>query len=323
MAGSPGSARPPWHRPPSAADRAAPPRPASARGPPFEARVQLGEIAAIERQPGRIPQEDGGFLCREAQVLAEQFQELAAGAQPRQRQLRILARGDHDMQLWRAMRPRIAECRVDGSIVDGMEIVQNQHEVGRLLRHQVIDQCRDHRVGRRRRGCFERAAQVLTDGRDDLLQRRAEIAQETRRVIVRFVQREPGGGRVRGQGAYPLCHQRGLAEAGGRGDQGERPVEARVQALDQVRSRQMAGFPTPFDTAQTSARMTAEGRLMSISIPLLATKLFVPRARTGLVQPGLVPVLCPATRSSLVEAGAEVSVSAGIAFRALQTFDKP
>lgn len=62
-------------------------------GPPFDVRVQLGQIAAIERQPHDIAQEGGRLLRGEAEVLPAQLQELAAGAQPSQGRLRIHPHG--------------------------------------------------------------------------------------------------------------------------------------------------------------------------------------------------------------------------------------
>jgi len=64
------------------------------------------------------------------------------------------------------------------------------------------------------------------------------VGPKTGRVVVVFVQRDPGDGPLGARG--PFAQQRGLAKAGRRGDEGELAVQTRVQPLDQARARHQA-----------------------------------------------------------------------------------
>ena len=72
--------------------------------PAFGARFQGGDVLCREVETHRLVEESGGFGRGEAQVGDAQLGQLAAAAQPGQRQLRILARGDDQPHLgWQVL----------------------------------------------------------------------------------------------------------------------------------------------------------------------------------------------------------------------------
>ena len=105
--------------------------------------------------------------------------------------------------------------------------------------HDFVDQRRQDCLNSGRRGGTEHRQGSFASPWLCLLQRGSQVRPEARRVIVPFVQREPGDGPPAAGG--PLAQQRGLAKAGRGGDEREFAVQARVQPLDQARTRDQLG----------------------------------------------------------------------------------
>ena len=98
-------------------------------------------VHAVGRQvqPGRRPQQRGGLLDGEAKVPLAELAELAAGAQPGERQRRVGAAGQHQPQLRRRPFQQQREVAVDRRGVDQVIVVQDQHDLlvptGQLVDH--------------------------------------------------------------------------------------------------------------------------------------------------------------------------------------------
>ena len=102
-----------------------------------------------------------------------------------------------------------------------MVVVQDKDEIvrdgGDLVEQGCQKQFDRRRLRRLKRGSTT-PRQCL---RRDRLQSRDEVSQKTSRVVIPFVQRQPGDRLVRTTGGNPLADQRGFAKAGGGGDEGQ------------------------------------------------------------------------------------------------------
>ena len=71
--------------------------------PAFGATFQQGKLALAEFQPHRAAQKESTFVGRKAQVVGVQLDKLAVNSKPLQRQGRIGAADEHDLQPRRQM----------------------------------------------------------------------------------------------------------------------------------------------------------------------------------------------------------------------------
>jgi hypothetical protein len=137
-------------------------------------------------------QERGRLLRGEAQIGGAQFGQLAAGAHPRQRQRRILAGGDDQVDRWRQVIEQEGESLVDGGRAHQVVVVQHQQARGGQG-GQVVDQAGEDGCGRR---CGQRGIQSgqrrAAAGGGDGLESSDEVAEELVSVLVVLVEREPG-----------------------------------------------------------------------------------------------------------------------------------
>ena len=167
----------------------------------------------------------------EPQVGGAQFGQLAPGAQPGQRQRRILTGGDHQVHRWRQVREQEGEGVVDRFGIDHMVVVEDKDEIVRQG-GDLVEQGGQDRCGRQRRRGVEHSHHPRPDLRRDRLQGSDEVGEEARRVVIPVVQREPGGRAV--APGDPCADEGGLAEAGGGGDEGQGAVQPLVEPREQA-----------------------------------------------------------------------------------------
>ena len=138
--------------------------------------------AAVSGNPITLGQKGCGLVGGEAQLLGAQLGDLPARAQPCERQRRILARGDNQVQRGRQMVEQEAHRLVDRRRLQYMVVVQHQDA---LVRHcgQVVDQDRQQGFQWRRRRLQPRQHRRAHLGRQRL-QRRHQVAQKHRRVAI-------------------------------------------------------------------------------------------------------------------------------------------
>ena len=176
-----------------------------------------------------------GFGGREAQVGSTQFDQMAACAQARQWQRRVSARGQQQVQLRGRVLQQKRDQRMHGRIVDDVVVVQHEHDIG-AGRGNVVDDCRQNKLRRRRLGAVRKAGQRCRQSRIGGLQRRQHIGEKARAVVVTGIEREPrrlrAGSRNAGQ------RQRRFAVARRRCDQHQRPLQPGVQAGEKTGPRQ-------------------------------------------------------------------------------------
>ncbi len=201
--------------------------------PAFSARLQRGDGVGAQVQPHCLVQEGGGFVDGEAQVGGAHFGQLAARSQPRQRQRRVFARGDHQVQGRRQMLNEKCQRLPDRGRLDDVVVVQHQQR-RRRERRQLVDQRGQQRFQRRRLWRTQRGQHARAQLRRNPLHRRREIDEKARRIVVANVEREPGDRTptLRNPGA----DQRRLAKTRRRGDQRQPAVQPGVQPRQQTRA---------------------------------------------------------------------------------------
>ena len=200
---------------------------AQARRPALGARDQLLEVG-LDQVHVVAREELGGLWRGEGEVGAAQLGQLAGDAQPVQRQVGIGPRAEHEAQRGRRAPDELGEQVGERGAVGVLDVVEDEDE-----RRVVAGRSRTalgyggEALGdprhRGRRGAAQRArAKALGQARPEAGQR-AGLA----------VQRDP---RRRGRpglqaGVEPRREEHGLARAGRRGDEGDRPLHGVVHAL--------------------------------------------------------------------------------------------
>jgi hypothetical protein len=139
--------------------------------------------------------------------------------------MRVLAGGNDQVHPWRQVLEQEGEGIVNGSGIDEVVVVEDDNEIVRDGVNFVEQGCQDS-FGRRWLGGLERAQHPFSDIRRDRPQGGDEVSQKARGVVIPFVQRQPGG-RPTATGE-PFTEERGFAEAGGGGDEGQLAVQILV-----------------------------------------------------------------------------------------------
>ena len=189
------------------------PREPQAGGPALRALEQARDQAGRQLEVELVEQRRG-LLQREGEVGRAQLAEAAGEPQALERQLRIRAAGRDDVHGVAAVHEQLPE-RCERRAAQEVEVIE--HQRGALGR-------RRERVGEPQRDVVEPRVHVVE--RDvGALQRLADVRPQPARVAVARAQREPGRVMLRG----PPAQQHGLAPAGGRADERERALSARVE----------------------------------------------------------------------------------------------
>ena len=218
--------------------------------PPFGTPLQRRHVRGRQLQAHHLVEVRRSLVRREPQVGGTDLDQLATRSQPRQRQRRVSAAGDHEVQPRRQVVEQERHRVLDLAGVDQVVVVEHQHDVA-AGRAEVVEQRRQHHLdrGRLRRG--QELQLVRADPGRHRPQRRDQVAPEGHRVVVTRVERQPRGesfaGR-RGRSREPLREQPGLAETGRCGDEGQLRRGPAVQLLVQPRTRHQArSWPGPIE----------------------------------------------------------------------------
>jgi hypothetical protein len=191
-------------------------------------------VPGAELQAHRAVQQLGCLLVGELQVGGAELGQLPPSPQPGQRQRRVAAAGHHQPQLGRQVAHQQPDRLLDRPGLDQVVVVQHQGDPA-LPRGELVDDHGHHRL-RRRRGTLERGGDPLADAGPHPVQRSGHIAPEPGRVVVAFVQRQPGDRLPAAVG--PVGQQGRLAEPGRGAHQGQLPLRPLVQPLQQPRADQ-------------------------------------------------------------------------------------
>ena len=101
---------------------------------PFGAPLQRGDVPRRQLQAHHLVEVRRGLVGREAQVGGADLDELATRPQPRQRQRRVGAAGDHQVQLRGQVLEQERHPVLDVARVDDVVVVEHQHDVVRDAR---------------------------------------------------------------------------------------------------------------------------------------------------------------------------------------------
>ena len=123
----------------------------------------------------------GGLPGREPQLGHAHFGQLAARSQPRQRQRRVAAAGQHHAYPGRPVLDEERERLVHLRRADHVVIIEDQQG---LVRGQPVDQRRDQALERRRRGRAEQRGHPFTGPGAGPVQRGHGVAPEPGRVVI-------------------------------------------------------------------------------------------------------------------------------------------
>ena len=186
-----------------------------AGGPPVGPLVERGHALGRQPETQRRVHQRGRLVGRELQVGRAEFHQLLSGPEPGDRQRRIGARRDGELDGRRAELDQAHDRLVAFVGVDDVVVVEDEHHAGRG-RLQLGEErgCGIGFAGER----SEPAGGLLTAGREP--ERRADVRPEHGRVVVLPIDRDPG--ERAGIDVGPVGQQRGLAEPGRRNHQGER-----------------------------------------------------------------------------------------------------
>jgi hypothetical protein len=178
----------------------------------------------------------GRLVGGEAQVGGPDLDEVAPGPQPRKRQRRVGAAGDHQVQPGREMVEQELHAGLHVGRVDDVVVVEQQHDVSRRGA-EVVEQADEHELDGRRTGFPQQPERVRADIGRHRAQRGDDIGPERRGIAVARVQRQPSGGGLaagrRGHRRHPVDEQGRLAEARRRRDEHQLRGEPMVQPVAQ------------------------------------------------------------------------------------------
>ncbi len=190
-----------------------------------------------QAQP-RHPVEIGGCLLgRKAQLRGTDLDELSANPPAGQWQIRVGARADHDVNVWRKVAQQDGHPVANVAVVHHVVVIEHQPNRARGS-GELVEHGGEHKIGRE--GCLRRREE-LQRGSPDAGHRRLErghdAGPEGGRIVVRRIEREPGDETVfAGRRTQPVCKERRLAESCGCGQQGQSRLRPVTQALAESRA---------------------------------------------------------------------------------------
>jgi hypothetical protein len=160
--------------------------------PSLGAPLQRCDVLRRQGQPHHLVEVRRRLVRGETQVGGTDLDELAATAQPRHREGRVGAAGDHQAQLHGQVLQQEGHLRVHVGRVDHVVVVEHEHDVVGQG-GQVIQQGGEDRVdGRLRR--LQQRQRTRADPGHRLVQRGHEVGPEHCGVVVALVQGEPRRG---------------------------------------------------------------------------------------------------------------------------------
>ncbi len=177
--------------------------------------------------PEAVAVELRGFRGVELQLLGSQLEQLAPDPKAAQAQGGILAGADDNLQGSGRVVDQPIENAANLGPLDPLQVIQEQHDAVLDLR-KVARNDLEYRPRIAREIGDEVFRNVLADERTGRLQCCDEVTQEASRVVVVFIQGQPGaGGSPLRKPGVPPSHESGLAVSGRRSDDNDRtgPVQ--------------------------------------------------------------------------------------------------
>ena len=160
--------------------------------PPLGAPLQRCDVLCRQRQSHHPVEVRRGLVGREAQIGGADLDELATPSQPRQRQRRVGAAGDHQVDLRGQVLQQEGHPVLYVARLDDVVVVEHQHDIVRDCA-EVVEQSGQDRFDRRL-GRLQERERTCTDSGRRRLQRGDQVRPEHRGIVVALVEREPRRG---------------------------------------------------------------------------------------------------------------------------------
>jgi hypothetical protein len=180
-ADEPGNVVPPLHR-----ER----RELEASDPAFGPRLEGYDVLCREMQAHDLVEERGGLVGGERQLGGAQRGQLTAQAQAAERQWRIGATSEEEVQLRRQMVEEKSEALVDWLRRDQVVVVEHQHD-GLREDADFIEQCAQQRLDWQRLTRMQQRERALADLGPHCLERGDDVGSEERGLIVALIKCDP------------------------------------------------------------------------------------------------------------------------------------
>ena len=188
-------------------------------GPALGAPVQDFEALGTEPEGQLLVQEDRLLVLREAEVERTQLEQARVGAELRDRDRRIGAARDDELDVPRLRLHEVGERGVAGRVVDRVVVVEDEDELARK-RLELPDDDRDQRVVHVDVASLERDLGGVSEIRPDAADRLDDPGPERDRVAVGGIGGEPGEWAL--VELAPLREEGRLPEPRRRGEEDER-----------------------------------------------------------------------------------------------------
>ena len=203
-------------------------------GPALGAPVQDLEALGAEPECQLLVQEDRLLVLRETEVERAQLEQARVGAELRDRDRRIGAARDDELDVPRLRLHEVGERGVAGRVVDRVVVVEDEDELARK-RLELPDDDRDQRVVHVNVAGLERDLRGVSEIRADAADRLDDPGPERDRVAVGGIGGEPG--------------ERALVELAPLGEQGRLPEPRRRSEEDErcVRADEPGAEPRAHD----------------------------------------------------------------------------
>ena len=203
--------------------------------PALGTRLERPDVVGGEAECHSAVEECRRLVGREAQVVGADLGELTAGAPARERQGRVRPRGDDQVEVRRCVVDQEAHRTMDVGAVDGVVVVEDQHDRLGDRAELVQEGCEDC-LDWRRVGQLKPVRDRHLDARGDGPQCGDDVGHEADGIAIRGVQRDPGDERPAsaalgpGRGSaltptevQPFGEERRLSEAAGADTRVRRP----------------------------------------------------------------------------------------------------
>ncbi len=204
------------------------------RHPAFGARIQLRDGRAIQRASAGSDEKGGRLLQAEAQVARTNVHHLVTRPPLAQRQLRVVARHQDEVQPGVWMTHHLADHGQRVGVADGVEVVEHQGYVAGYV-VQVKGKLFDERPGAERDAVVDHLRQFQPEAGHLAPNGGHQIGHERREVIVPLIERQPGADQA--AALQPGADGRRLAIAGRGRNEGQWPACDDFQALLQADPR--------------------------------------------------------------------------------------
>ena len=199
------------------------------RDPALGAPLQRGDVPAVQIEPDDLVEVRRHLVEGEPQVRSAKLDQLAACPQPRERQVGIGARADHQVDVRWEVLEQERHVRGDPRTVGEVVVVEHQVEPGGQ-RAELVEHGGEDGADRRMWCLEQRQRRGAHPGRRGV-QRGHDVGPERVGLSLGLLERHPRHRALRTGGVQPCRQQRRLPETGRRRDQSQPRPRCPAQAF--------------------------------------------------------------------------------------------